>query len=224
MSYELYFKSGWSNKDAGLKRSPEIHCHKKATWLAFGTDNYSTQADIQVQAVAPLRSNALFDSWNSLPTVAGVFQSSSSISSPSEWSHSISFPLSFHFSLFSLLYKLRRHDKRLATAMPAWCSLIKPYLIHLRPPPLSQMHSSLRRSTCTGSIFLFEAGSRVRVYLYTPGRRKWSGMSPATFTLSATDVRACAGVRSISNILVQMKGSHGFKWESMGFEGYLLKP
>lgn len=63
MSYELYFKSGWSNKDAGLKTSWEIHCHKKATWLAFGTDNYSGQVDIQVQAEAPLQNNTAFDSF-----------------------------------------------------------------------------------------------------------------------------------------------------------------
>lgn len=37
MSHELYAKRGWSNKDGGLKRSWEIHCHKKATWFAFGT-------------------------------------------------------------------------------------------------------------------------------------------------------------------------------------------
>lgn len=60
MSYELYFKRGWSNKDAGLKRSREIHCHKKATWLAFGTRNYSVPVDIQILTEAPLLNNAVF--------------------------------------------------------------------------------------------------------------------------------------------------------------------
>lgn len=67
MSYELYFKRRWSNKDAGLKRSREIHCHKKATWFAFGTENYSVRVDIQIQ-VAPLQNNTTCDSRNYAPT------------------------------------------------------------------------------------------------------------------------------------------------------------
>lgn len=105
MSYELYFKSGWSNKDAGLKRSWEIHCHKKATWLAFGTDNYSAQVDIQVQAEAPLRNNTAFDSWNSPSlTVDSTLSISRLYFLLFTWSHSICsalfplFPCSFCFT------------------------------------------------------------------------------------------------------------------------------
>lgn len=96
MSHELYFESGWSNKDAVLKRSGEIHCHKKARASppAVTQRRLTRQTlPLHLPRVNPLRSSSLFSIFRHL------FPGSAppSLDLPSSCSLSLS-PL---FSLFS---------------------------------------------------------------------------------------------------------------------------
>lgn len=158
MSHELYFKSGWPNKDAGLKRSWEIHCHKKATLACLWHPQLFSASWHSAPSWSDFaKNNAVLDSWSSLSSNSTLKSFDFSAVFPLLSLGVFPFPLSgFRFPLFFLLYKLGSTSQAIGAASPAWCSLIKPYRIHLRPPPASPTHSSLRRSTCRGSDSPFE--------------------------------------------------------------------
>lgn len=78
----------------------------------------------------------------------------------------------------------------MATAVPAWCSLIKPYLIHLRPPSVTDALISETVSARRDPSLLFfeqraaQSQSLSLKLLVGEGKEMELGVSQMTFALA----------------------------------------
>ena len=161
MSYELYFKSGWSNKDAGLKRSQrswEIHCHKKATWLCLWHRRLFTASWHSGPSWNTFNETILLltpEILSSLPSLRSLNLSAPFLPPRLESCHRL-FPLLrvpfFFFFGFTNWDDTIRDCHRHASLVLIDKTISNP---SEPPPPLSLTHSSQRRSTRTGSISRF---------------------------------------------------------------------
>lgn len=137
MSYELYFKSGWSNKDAVLKRSWEIHCHKKATSPACSQRD--TQSNVDIQDLAHTKHLSEYKALE-----VGLF---TPIPTPLFTPSLCPFPHSF-FPLFLLFTN--------------WDDEIRDCPCHGSLLPIDKTISNLSRARCATNALISESVNRER--------------------------------------------------------------